>query len=392
MPRSTFERRAHAGQRQAELDQRDRDGRPHADDDRLGVEHPRHRGDVAEHPADERVDHLERGDVDQHAAWRRVVDDLRGQIVLQRHRQPIVHVHLDGDQQELAHLEDRDAFHDQSSPVRRAPSSLHVRRRGLPDSAPRGRALSATANASASVAFVDHVAEIDAQMDDRLRDLRPDAADDAVGAHQPRRRDGLQQMLRHRACRPSGTPVMSMIAISAPVSTMRCSRFSMTTCVRALSSVPISGSARMPSHSSRPASTAPASPAAGGRSPPRGALKYLGRVEPEPVEQDAVGVPSALSELGCQPTIACSRSKSGCLSEKTNVAVSDGEKPCWARAADSSSSTWRAVPRGEWMSGPPRRARPQQREEAARVFSQLLTAQAIRTETRRPWSDPQATA
>ena len=46
-----------------------------------------------------------------------------------------------------------------------------------------------------------------------------------------------------------GTPVMSMMATSAPVSTIRCSRFSMTTWVRALSSVPISGRARMPSHS-----------------------------------------------------------------------------------------------------------------------------------------------
>ena len=39
----------------------------HADDHGLGVEDARHAGDVAEHPADERVDHLERGDVDQHA-------------------------------------------------------------------------------------------------------------------------------------------------------------------------------------------------------------------------------------------------------------------------------------------------------------------------------------
>ena len=46
-----------------------------------------------------------------------------------------------------------------------------------------------------------------------------------------------------------GTPVMSMMAIAAPVSTIRCSRLSITTCVRALSSVPISGSARTPSHS-----------------------------------------------------------------------------------------------------------------------------------------------
>ena len=70
MPFSTFERGAHAGQRQAELDQRDRDRRPHADDHRLGVEHARHGGDVGEHAADEGVDDLERRDVDQHAAAR----------------------------------------------------------------------------------------------------------------------------------------------------------------------------------------------------------------------------------------------------------------------------------------------------------------------------------
>ena len=34
-----------------------------------------------------------------------------GQIVLQLHRQPVVHVDLDRHEQELAHLEDRDAFH-----------------------------------------------------------------------------------------------------------------------------------------------------------------------------------------------------------------------------------------------------------------------------------------
>jgi len=45
-----------------------------------------------------------------------------------------------------------------------------------------------------------------------------------------------------------GTPVMSMIAISDPVSTMRCSRDYMTTWVRALSSLPIMGRASTPSH------------------------------------------------------------------------------------------------------------------------------------------------
>ena len=46
-----------------------------------------------------------------------------------------------------------------------------------------------------------------------------------------------------------GTPVMSMMATPAPVSTMRWSSDSMTTWVRALSSVPIMGSASMPSQS-----------------------------------------------------------------------------------------------------------------------------------------------
>lgn len=45
-----------------------------------------------------------------------------------------------------------------------------------------------------------------------------------------------------------GTPVMSMMAISEPVSTMRCSSDSITTWVRCESSVPIIGSARTPSH------------------------------------------------------------------------------------------------------------------------------------------------
>ena len=70
MPALDVERGAHARQRQPELDQRDGDRRPHADDHGLGVEHPRHGRDVAEHAADERVDDLERRDVDQHARAR----------------------------------------------------------------------------------------------------------------------------------------------------------------------------------------------------------------------------------------------------------------------------------------------------------------------------------
>src|SRR5258705_4165579 len=42
----------------------------------------------------------------------------------------------------------------------------------------------------------DHIGEIDAEMYDRLGDLRSDAADDALGAHQARSGNRLEQVLR----------------------------------------------------------------------------------------------------------------------------------------------------------------------------------------------------
>jgi hypothetical protein len=73
--------------------------------------------------------------------------------------------------------------------------------------------------------------EVHAEVHDGLRDLRADAADDAVGAHEAR-----AATVFSRCCATSvstvGTPVMSMIAIEAPVSTIFCSRFSITTWVR----------------------------------------------------------------------------------------------------------------------------------------------------------------
>jgi len=65
-----IERRAHAGQRQSELDERDRDRRPHADDHRLCIQHARHRRDVRQHAPDERVDQRERRDVEDDAVHR----------------------------------------------------------------------------------------------------------------------------------------------------------------------------------------------------------------------------------------------------------------------------------------------------------------------------------
>ena len=66
------QRRLHARQRQAEFHQRDRDRRPHADHDRLGVEDARDRGDIVEHAADEAVDDLQARRCRSARLWRRI--------------------------------------------------------------------------------------------------------------------------------------------------------------------------------------------------------------------------------------------------------------------------------------------------------------------------------
>src|SRR5262245_6697190 len=97
------ERGAHARQREAQLDERNGYRRAHPDDYRFRVQHARHRRDVAEHPADERVHDFQRGNVNQHAPSPCFGDPL-SQVVLQRQGEAVVHVHLDRDEQVISHL------------------------------------------------------------------------------------------------------------------------------------------------------------------------------------------------------------------------------------------------------------------------------------------------
>src|SRR6185312_14402428 len=101
---------AHAAELEPELDQGDGHRRPHADDHGRRIEHAAHGGDVVEHAADEGIDDLQGRDVDHDAAGARR-DDAVGEILLQLHRQAVVHVDLDRDQQAIADLEDRDLAH-----------------------------------------------------------------------------------------------------------------------------------------------------------------------------------------------------------------------------------------------------------------------------------------
>src|SRR3984957_2470384 len=77
------ERGADAGQREAELDERNRDSGLHADHHGGGIEHLRHGGNVVEHAADEGIDDRQRRDID-HDAARPVGNDAVGEVVLER--------------------------------------------------------------------------------------------------------------------------------------------------------------------------------------------------------------------------------------------------------------------------------------------------------------------
>src|SRR5690606_30461735 len=159
--------------------------------------------DGGDHAADEGVDDVQCRDLDQHAA-RGSGADAFGQVVLERQRKLVVHVHLDGDQQDVAHLQDRDALHQAAfatvTPVR----------------------LSASARASARLALVTMPCRSRPRwtMVCAICGRTP-----LMMASAPIRRIAVTVLSRCWATRVStvGTPVMSMIAISEPVSTIRCS-------------------------------------------------------------------------------------------------------------------------------------------------------------------------
>src|SRR5690606_11653472 len=199
-----IERRLHTGQRQAELDERDRHGRTHADDDRLRVENARDRGDVVEHATDEAVYDLERGNVYQHAL-RASLHDLLRKIVLERDRKPVVHVDLYRDEQRIAHLQNRDSIHE-SRTQRGAAVETSTTVRPMRSNA--------TAKASARLDFVTTTRStpkctIVCAICGRIP-LTMRAA--------PIKRAAATVLSRCCATRVStvGSPAMSMIAISAP--------------------------------------------------------------------------------------------------------------------------------------------------------------------------------
>jgi hypothetical protein len=132
-----------------------------------------HGGYGAEHTPNEGIDHLQRRDVDQNSLGSMPYNGS-GEIVLQGKRQPIVHVHLNGDQQELTHLQNWDSFHALSCPSARVFFTFHDR---VPAS-PQGNSKSVGEGCLGG-----DVTEIHTEVNDGLGDLGANATDEAVGPH-----------------------------------------------------------------------------------------------------------------------------------------------------------------------------------------------------------------
>jgi len=139
-----------------------------------------------------------------------------------------------------------------------------------------------------------------------------------------------------------GTPVMSMMAISAPGVTISSSRLSMTVCVRALSSVPINGRARMPSHN-RTTGVDNSSSSCCWRPMMSSRLFWTASTVYSPsLSSSNVAIHISCASLsGSLPIFCRNNVKSGSLKENTKVAVSDGVRPSVACERETSSSTVR---------------------------------------------------
>src|SRR5262249_10890542 len=155
-------------------------------------------------------DDLEGRDVDEDPVRPRRGDALR-EIVLERHRQPVVHVHLDADQQAVAHLEDRDAFH------------ATVQRVIGPTASPALRSAMERASASLGLVMTSVSSTPRCTMVCAICGRMPLTMHSA-----PMRRAAATVFSRCWATSVStvGTPVMSTIAMVAPLSTIFWSRFS----------------------------------------------------------------------------------------------------------------------------------------------------------------------
>ncbi len=141
-----------------------------------------------------------------------------------------------------------------------------------------------------------------------------------------------------------GTPVMSMMASSEPVSTMRVSSASITSCVRLESSVPIMGTASTPSHSLTTGVDSSSSSCCWRWITSSRVRWYVVAVNWANLSTSVEAVQVASSAPFASVPNACrTPANSGFLSDSTKWLVSPALAPCAARDWDRAASAPRSL-------------------------------------------------
>src|SRR3954471_18562069 len=179
------ERRLQRLEVEAELDHGHRDVRLDADDDGHGAAQARGSRDVPQRASHERVDDVEGRHVDDDALRPKPTDPVR-EIVTKLEHLGVAERRLDRGDQVVALLEDRDG-HRRSVLGRQD-------RIALLDDAVSEQALGLL-EATLQIANRAHRPEVDAEVDERLRDARRQPGEDRARPHQPGRLDGLHEMV-----------------------------------------------------------------------------------------------------------------------------------------------------------------------------------------------------
>src|SRR5215213_2330089 len=160
-----------------------------ADDHGLGAAQAGHHRDAAQGARDEGVHDVERGDVDDDPA-RAVARDLAHHVVAELQDVRVGQRRLDRRDQERALLED--GYGHAALPQLAVFDGVRAERDRVAED-PLG-----LLDAALQVADRVDLAELDAERDERLGDLRGQPRDDHARAHEPRGVDGLDEVVGHR--------------------------------------------------------------------------------------------------------------------------------------------------------------------------------------------------
>src|SRR5919201_4639894 len=189
-----IERRVERLEVEVELHHRDRDVRLDPDDDCPGAAQSRGHRDRAERPRHERVDDVQGSNVDDEAASA-VPSDAVGEIVSESEDLAVAEVGLNRGDQVVA----LSKYRDQHFGLR---SGFGLVRHGRPVARAVPNQAIRFLETALEIPDRPHHAQVDAEVDERLSDLRRETRDDRARAHESCCLDGLDEVVRDRQVDP----------------------------------------------------------------------------------------------------------------------------------------------------------------------------------------------